>query len=180
MRARSVLLIALLFAVSTTSVVALGGDAGAAKKKATCDPKKAAAQIEPLFDINSNTENTLAKRLSVVQFGNLKAVKEQVKAVDASNPVTGVRAKPIANIAFPDKHSAIGELTITIGPEQEINQGKQYFMCVGKDQNGTAKGAWRITLYSLCNLYLLQPCSDALVQRAVGALTPALVKQTTQ
>ena len=126
MRARGVLLIALSFAMSTTSFVALSGDAGAAKKKPTCDAKKAVAQLEPLFDINSNTENTLAKRLSetrqedldrlsVVQFGNLKAVKEQVKAVDASNPVTGVRAKPIANITFPDKRSAIGELTITTG-----------------------------------------------------------------
>jgi hypothetical protein len=184
MRARAVLLIALSLAVSTTSWVALAGGAGAAadaaKKKPTCDPKKAAAQIAPLYDVNANTDNSLTKRLSVVQWGNLKAVKEQVKAVDASNPVTGVRAKPIANVTFPDKRSAIGELTITIGPEQEINQGQQFFMCVGKEQNGTAKGAWRITLYSLCNLYLLEPCSDALVERAVNSLTPALAKQTTQ
>jgi hypothetical protein len=180
MRARAVLVVALSLTVTTATFMTLDGAAGAAKKKPTCDPKKAVAQIEPLYDVNANTDNSLTKRLSVVQWGNLKSVKEQVKAVDASNPATGVRAKPIANITFPDKRSAIGELTITIGPEQEINQGKQFFMCVGKSQNGTDKGAWRITLYSLCNLYLLQPCSDALVQRAVSSLTPALVEQTTQ
>ena len=53
-------------------------------------------------------------------------------------------------------------------------------MCVGKDQGGTKKGAWRLTLYSYCNLAALAPCPSSLVTKALNSLTPALQAETTK
>ena len=181
-RTRAVVLVmcSVAIVVASWGSAATAGTAAKKKPKVQCDPKTAVKDIEPLFDINSNTQNSLKTRLGSVQFGNLKAVQAQLKAVDANNPVADVRAKPIANIAFPDKRSATGDLTIVFGGgANTLDQHQQFFMCVGKDQNGTKKGAWRITLFSLCNLYQLNPCSDALVNKALGSLTPALKKLTT-
>jgi hypothetical protein len=181
-RGRAALLIALTIAVSTTAWGVSGGagaSAGAAKKPKCAQGEKGMSQIEPLFDINANTENSLKKRLSVVQFGQLKDVVAQMKIVDENNPVSDVRAKPQANIQFLDKVSATGDLTITFGTSS-LDQGTQYFVCVGKKQNGTKKGAWRISLYSLCSLYSLNPCSDKLTQLAIDNLPDALLELTTQ
>ena len=186
MRARSVLLIIVSVGLTASSWLVLAGGAGATadakkKTKVKCDPKTAVADVEPLFDVNSNTQNSFKQRVGVVQFGNLKAVQDQIKAVDANNPVADVRAKPMSNIVFPDKVSATGTLVITFGGgTNELDQGTQFFMCVGKDQGGTKKGAWRITLYSICNLYQLNPCSDALVNKALGALSPPLLELANQ
>jgi len=171
-------LIALTIAVSTMAW-GVSGTAGAAKKPKCPQGEKGIAQIEPQFDINANIQNSLKKRLSVVQFGNLPAVKAQMKEVDANNPVSDTRAKPMSNITFIDKVSATGDLTITFGTSS-LDQGTQYFVCVGKNQNGTKKGAWRISLYSLCSLYQLNPCSDELTQKAIDGLPPALLELTTQ
>lgn len=181
MRSRSraaTLLIALTVAVSTMAW-GVSGTAGAAKKPKCPQGAKGIAQIEPQFDINANTKNSLKKRLSVVQFGNLPAVKKQMKIVDANNPVSDTRAKPMANVTFLDKVSATGDLSITFGTSS-LDQGTQYFVCVGKDQNGTKKGAWRISLYSLCSLYSLNPCSDDLTQKAIDNLPDTLLALTTQ
>jgi hypothetical protein len=186
MRARSILLLVLSVAMATSSLVALAGGAGAAvdakKKKLKCSQGDAAiAEIEPLFDINSNVQNSFDERVGVVQFGNLKEVQDQIKAVDANNPVADVRAEPQSNIVFVDKVSATGDLVITFGGgANTLEQGTQFFMCVGKDQNGTKKGAWRITLYSICNLYQLNPCSDKLVNKALNSLSPGLLELANQ
>ena len=186
MRARSVLLLALSAVMAASSWMLLAGGAGASaeakKAKLKCPQGDAAiAQIEPLFDINANTENSLKKRLSAVQFGNLKAVKEQIQIVDANNPVGDVRAQPIADIQFIDKTSATGNLTITFSEgTSTLDQGQQFFLCVGKDQNGSKKGKWLISLYSLCSLYALNPCSDDLTNKAIKTLTPGLLELTTQ
>lgn len=182
MRVRSVVLATLAVAIAASSWVSVAGASGAAAKKPKlkCTQGQAAIkEIEPLFDINANTQNSLKKRLSAVQFGNLKAVADQIKIVDANNPVQDVRAKPISNITFVDKVSATGNLTITFGTSS-LDQHEQFFMCVGKDQGGTKTGAWRITLYSLCNLYALNPCADSLVNKAVSTLTPGLLAKTTK
>ena len=183
MRARSVLLIFVAVAMTTSSWLVLAGGAGATadakkkKPKPKCDPATAVEDIQPLFDTNSNTQNTLEERLGVIQFGNLPEVVEQMKAVDANNPVADVRAQPSAGVVLVDKRSATGNLTIEFGGgANTLDQGTQFFMCVGKDQNGTKKGAWRITLYSLCNLYALNPCSDDLVNMALESLTPTLTE----
>jgi hypothetical protein len=186
MRARSVLLLVLSVGLAASSWIALAGGAGAAteakKKKLKCSQgDEAIAEIEPLFDINSNTQNSFEERVGVVQFGNLKVVQDQIKAVDANNPVADVRAEPHSNITFVDKVSATGDLVITFGEgANRLEQGTQFFMCVGKNQNGTKKGAWRITLYSICNLYQLNPCSDSLVNKALNSLTPGLLELANQ
>ena len=181
MRSRSRAATLLIVSTIAVSSMAWGvsGTAGAAKKPKCPQGEKGIAQIEPQFDINANLENSLKKRLSVVQFGNLAAVKKQMKEVDANNPVSDTRAKPMANVTFLDKVSATGDLTITFGTSS-LDQGTQYFVCVGKDQNGTKKGAWRISLYSLCSLYQLNPCPEDLTQKAIDGLTPALLELTTQ
>jgi hypothetical protein len=173
----------LSIAVAGSSWIALAGGAGAAveakKKKLKCPQGDAAIeQIEPLFDANANLENTLEERLAVVQFGQLPEVEEQMNLVDANNPASDTRADPISNIEFLDKVSATGTLTIRFG-ESTLEQGTQYFMCVGKGQNGTKKGAWRITLYSLCSLYILNPCEDLLVNKAVESLSDPLLELVT-
>ena len=179
---RSALLGALAVALTVTSWGALGGTAVAKAAKVSCNPKTAVKEIEPLLDIEASVTNPMKNRLATLQFGNLQEVAKQVVAVDKSNPLKTARAKPIADITFPDKRSAIGNLTITLNPEgtQTINQGPQFFMCVGKDQGGTKKGAWRLTLYSYCNLAALAPCPSSLVTKALNSLTPALQAETTK
>jgi hypothetical protein len=182
---RAALVIALSIAVSTAGWGSWSGGAGAAagtaKKPKCAQGEKGISQIEPLFDINANIENTLKKRLSVVQFGNRKDVVAQMKAVDANNPVADVRAEPMSNVEFLDKVSATATLTITFGGgASTLEQGTQYFMCVGKKQNGTKKGAWRITLYSLCSLYQLNPCNDTLTNLAIENLSEPLLALTTE
>jgi len=181
-KGRSALLLALTIAVSTTAWGVSGGagaSVGAAKKPKCPQGEKGISQIEPQFDINANTENSLKKRLSVVQFGQLPAVVKQMKIVDANNPVSDVRAEPQANIQFLDKVSATGDLTIKFGTST-LDQGTQYFVCVGKKQNGTKKGAWRISLYSLCSLYQLDPCSADLTEKAINGLPDTLLALTTE
>lgn len=178
-RTRTVVVVMCSVAIAAASLGSAAGAATAAKKKPKLKCSTGAAaikEIEPLFDINANAQNTFEQRVGVVQFGNLKAVKNQIHAVDANNPVADVRAKPMSNVVFPDKRSATGGLTIEFGGgANHLDQGTQFFMCAGKDQGGTKTGAWRITLYSICNLYQLNPCSDALVTKALDALSPALL-----
>ena len=187
MRARSLLLIIVAVALTTSSWLVLAGGAGATadakkkKPKPKCDPATAVEDIQPLFDINSNIENSFEERVGVVQFGNTKAVQDQIKEVDANNPVADARANPSADVVLVDKVSATGNLTITFGGgANTLDQGTQFFMCVGKDQGGTKKGAWRITLYSICNLYALNPCSDELVNKALDSLSPKLLALANQ
>jgi hypothetical protein len=184
MRARSTVLVALTLTLTAAGWVATAAGAAAAKKpKLHCTQGAAAIkEIGPLFDIEANSANSLNKQASVVQFGNRKNIKKQIGAIGASSPLKTVRAQPAANVTFPDKNSAIADLNITIDAArtQVIHQGPQFYECVGKDQNGTKKGAWRITLYSLCNLAALAPCPPDMVTLALNALTPALKAQTTK
>ena len=164
----------------------LGGSAGASSAakaaKATCNAKTAVKDIEPILDVNAKADSTKKQRAATVQFGNTKAVQKQIDAVQASSPLKTVRANPISGITFPDKRSAIGNLTITLDPArtQTINQGQQFFMCVGKDQGGKGKGSWVLTLYSYCNLAALAPCPPDMVNKALSSLTPKLLAATTK
>ena len=185
MRVRPVLGLVLTVALAGSSWIALAGGAGAAvdakKKKLKCPQgADAIAEIEPTFDVNANIENSLEERLSVVQYGQLPEVEAQMEIVDANNPVADVRAEPISDIEFLDKVSATGTLTISFGGgTSTLEQGTQFFMCVGKKENGTKTGAWRITLYSLCSLYLLNPCEDTLVTKAIEGLSDPLLELVT-
>jgi hypothetical protein len=176
----SVLLVTTLAALG---LVLAGSTVASAKAaKASCNAKTAVKDIEPIMDKNASADSTFKEVASTIQFGNTKSVQTQIKAVTASNPLKTVRANPVSDITFPDKRSAIGTLVITLDPErtQTINQGPQFFMCVGKDQGGKGKGSWVLTLYSYCNLAALAPCPDKMVNQALSNLTPALTAEITK
>ena len=184
-RTRAVVLVMCSVAIIVASwgSAATAGTAAKKKPKLSCSQGAAAIkEIAPLFDREANSQNAFSDQIKTIQFGNLKSVQKAVKAVNASNPLKTVRANPTADVTFPDKNSAIGTLVITLNPErtQTINQGPQYYMCVGKDQNGTKKGAWRITLYSFCNLAALAPCPTDIVTKGTNALSPKLLAETTK
>lgn len=183
-RTRAVVLVMCSVAIAVASWGSAATAATAAKKKSkvSCDAKTAQADIGPLFDVEANSDNSPKKQATTVQFGNQKAVFKQIQVVAASSPLKTVRALPASNLQLLDKTSAVADLTITIDAArtQQIHQGPQYYMCVGKDQNGTKKGAWRITLYSFCNLAALAPCSSAMVTKGLNALTPALRAEATK
>src|SRR5581483_4391665 len=184
MRARWVLLLMSIGAlVAAGWITPASGSEGAKKKtKVSCaQGAKGEAQIAPLFDTEARSDFSLNKQAAVVQFGNDPVIKKQIKAIADSSPLKTVRANPSTPVTFLDKTSAIADLNITIDAArtQVIHQGPQFYMCVGKDQNGTKKGAWRITLYSLCNLAALAPCPPDMVNKALNALTPALLAKTT-
>jgi hypothetical protein len=183
-RTRAVVLVMCSVAIIVASwgSAATAGTAAKKKPKVSCDPKTAVADIGPLFDIEANSANSAKKQASTVQFGNQPAVFKQIKAVAASSPLKTVRAEPAGNVKLLDKRSAVGDLTITVDVDrkQEIHQGPQFYMCVGKDQNGTKKGAWRITLYSFCNLAALAPCSSDMITKGLNALTPVLRAEATK
>ena len=183
MRARPVLLLVMICALTASGWITAGGVDAAKKPKVSC--KQGAAgekEIAPLFDTEARSDFSLDKQASVVQFGNQKDIKKQIGAIASSSPLKTVRANPSTPVTFVDKTSAIADLNITIDAARTnvIHQGPQFYMCVGKDQNGTKKGAWRITLYSLCNLAALAPCPANMVNKALNALTPKLLAQTTK
>jgi hypothetical protein len=181
-RTCSVVLVTSLACLGILLAMPAGASAPAKAAKASCNAKTAVKDIEPIMDKNASAQSTFKQVTSTIQFGQQKAVQKQIKAVLASNPLKTVRANPVSDITFPDKRSAIGNLVITLDPArtQTINQGPQFFMCVGKDQNGKGKGSWVLTLYSYCNLAALAPCPPAMVNQALGALTPKLLAETTK
>ena len=184
-RTRSVVVVMCSVAIAVASLGSAASAGTAAKKKVKlkCSQGAAAvAEIGPLFDTEANSANSAKQQAATIQFGNDPKVFAQIKAVGASSPLKTVRANPAGNVHLLDASSAVGDLTITVdvARTQTIHQGPQYYVCAGKDQNGTKKGAWRISLYSFCNLAQLAPCSSAMITKGLNGLTAKLRADATK